>query len=460
MRIKPRGLGSFLILGIVLCSPDFLLAQSEIPENPPPSPVVVSRVIATEQSSAKSFVGSLVPLRRSTIGSAVDGRVTQMFVEEGDAVTVDLNKLVNGIPFGQPLVQLKTVSLDIEIEAANVELRIRQQAEKELQESLPTEIAGAQSAVAEIKARLKYSKANNERMQNLFETGGGVSQREVDEAYSTYLSQTQLNIGVETLLKKLTVTRESRLQQAHHKVEAQKAELRRLGELKNDYTIRAPFSGYVTSKNTELGQWVARGETVLEIIQLDPIELVIPVPQTYIQALQESMEKARESNSKLKAQISVDSLPHLLEGEVVQAVPQADLRSRSFPVKIRIKNPKTVTGHLLKSGMLARATMFLGNNERTLMVKKDALVLGGLEKSLYIVSTDPQTKMSVAKLVQVTVGASIGDWIQVIGNIQAGDQVVVEGNERLQPGQSIKVDSELTDKLPTPIHSTSSTTEK
>lgn len=361
-----------------------------------------------------------------------------MFVDEGDVVTVDAPQVVGGEPLGQPLVQLRTVPLEIEIDAAQIELRLRQQAERELQVSLPPEIAGAESAVKEIKARLEFSKTNSERLKSLYESGGGVSLQEVDEAISTYLSQTQLNVGVETLLKKLTATRESRLQQARSKVEVQETEIRRLEELKSKFTIRAPFPGYVTAKHTELGQWVARGETVLEVIQLDPIELVVPVPQTYIKALQASLETSRADNTKFTAKVLIDSLAEL-EGEVIRIVPQADLRSRSFPVKIIIKNPKTAGGLLLKAGMLARAEMILESNDGRIFVHKDALVLDGLQKSLYVVAKDPETQLTTALLVQVQVGVSIEDWIEVEGDIEVGDQVVVEGNERLQPGQPIAV---------------------
>ncbi len=430
--------GLCLFILVLLFGPVHLICAQ--PGGGGPSPVIVSRVVKTHQLDSKSFVGSLVPLKRSTVGSAVDGRVTKMFVEEGD--------LVSGDGDGDPLVQLRTVSLNIEIEAAQVELRLRQESEQELQQSLPAEIASAEAVVEEVKARLEFSKENYERLLNLNKSGGGVPQQEVNQAYSTFQSQKQLALGAQTLLEKLKVTRESRLQQARSKVEAQEAEIKRLQELKDEYTIRAPFTGYVTSKNTELGQWVTRGETVLEIIQLDPIELVVPVPQTYIQSLQEALEKHRTSDSKLMAQVTVDSLPHLLEGEVVTSIPQADLRSRSFPVKIRLKNPQTPSGHLLKAGMLARATMFIGDEADILLVKKDALVLGGLDKSVYVVAQDPKTQTMIAKLVPVEVGASIKDWIQIIGDVKEGDQVVVVGNERLRPGQSIAVAQELPDTLP------------
>ncbi len=102
-----------------------------------PSPVVVSRVVSTRQAASVSFVGSLVPLKRSTIGSAVDGRVTQVLVDDGDAVTVDESTMVNGQPLGQLLVQLRTVSLDIEIDAAEIELRLASKPKENCKQPCP-----------------------------------------------------------------------------------------------------------------------------------------------------------------------------------------------------------------------------------------------------------------------------------------------------------------------------------
>jgi HlyD family secretion protein len=443
-------------LAIGLVSSSSAVAQ---PGGMPPAPVVVSKVkslnqAAMNQAASKSFVGSLVPIRKSTVGSAVDGRVVKLFVDEGDPVAMESTETENAEQLGQPIVQLRTVSLDIEIEAANVELESRKMAESELQQSLPAEIDGAQAAIDEIKARLKYSKENYERLNELFSGGGGVSRREIDEAFSTYRSQSQLIIVAETLFEKLTTTREAKLSQAHLAVEAQEAEIRRLQEQRQEFTIRAPFAGFVTGKKTELGQWLSRGDEVMEIVQLDPIDLVVPVPQTYIQQLQISIDESRSTGKKLLAQVSIESLTEFLEGEVeflegevVQIIPQANLRSRSFPVKIRIKNPSTGTGHLLKPGMLATASMFIGPKEDMLMVTKDALVLGGPEISVYVVREDPVAKKTVAVPVPIKIGASIGNWIQVTGSIQAGDRVVVEGNERLRPNQDVQVTHEKEEPL-------------
>ena len=49
--------------------------------------------------------------------------------------------------------------------------------------------------------------------------------------------------------------------------------------------------------------------------------------------------------------------------------------------------------------------------------------------------------------VPIKIGASIGNWIQVTGSIQAGDRVVVEGNERLRPNQDVQVTKEIEEPL-------------
>ncbi len=102
--------------------------------------------------------------------------------------------------------------------------------------------------------------------------------------------------------------------------------------------------------------------------------------------------------------------------------------------------------------MLATASMFIGEVEDMLMVNKDALVLGGPEVSLFVVREDTNTKKSVVMPVPVQIGAAIGDWIQVSGPIQAGDRVVVEGNERLRPNQDVQITKEIDEPIESAAH--------
>ena len=85
-------------------------------------------------------------------------------------------------------------------------------------------------------------------------------------------------------------------------VEAQQSELNRIDEMRSKYTIRAPFSGYVTRVLVEQGSWVSRGSDTIEIIQLDPIEMRINVPQEYLVNLNQTTSD-REKLSDIKVQV-------------------------------------------------------------------------------------------------------------------------------------------------------------
>ena len=72
------------------------------------------------------------------------------------------------------------------------------------------------------------------------------------------------------------------------------------------------------------------------------------------------------------------------------------------------------------------------------LVPKDAIVLGGVRPLVFVVDLSQQKRSSgTVRPVPVTLGVSSGDLIQVIGPLDAGEQVVVRGNERLRAGQEI-----------------------
>jgi RND family efflux transporter MFP subunit len=123
---------------------------------------------------------------------------------------------------------------------------------------------------------------------------------------------------------------------------------------------------------------------------------------------------------------------------VSRIVPQADVRSRSFPVKIELSNPRGDDGHELKAGMLAQVTLAVGRPQPALLVPKDALVLGGTMTLVYVVESDPKKRTTV-RAVPVQLGVADRGDIQVTGDLKAGQKVVVRGNERLRPGTHVVV---------------------
>ena len=411
--------------------PSTTLAQGKQKRKPGPALVKIDQVTLKPRATRQSFVGTLEPIRRAVIGSAVEERVEEVLVREGDLV-------LGGDTQPTTLVKLHRQAIEIELEATQIELDLRSAAITELVATIPTQIEAAEAELARLEAQLEYAQQVYRRVQGL---GSSMSEKEVEESVSLFNAATQSYNAAKAELARLTATREVRLLIATRNLERQKAELKRTQDLLSRYTVLAPFEGYVTRKMVERGNWVTKGTPLVEIIQLDPIELRIEVPQEYSVSLQESFDSAGGDEAPLQAEIRIDSLPSPLQGIVTRIIPDADPVTRTVPVIIRIPNAPQRTGqnqsHLLKPGMLARAELDIGKGQAVLMVPKDALVLNQGSASVYLVK--PLDGIKKAKQIAVETGRSNGNWIEVTGDLDENDEVVVQGNERLRDGQEIQV---------------------
>jgi RND family efflux transporter MFP subunit len=134
--------------------------------------------------------------------------------------------------------------------------------------------------------------------------------------------------------------------------------------------------------------------------------------------------------------LTLDALPGREWTGVISAiVPMADVRSRTFPVKVRLRNPVEGETPLLKAGMFARVHLDIGEKAMAILVPKDALVLGGPAPLVYVLAEDGRS----VRPVPVQTGLAVDALIQVTGDVPAGARVVVRGNERLRPPYKVRV---------------------
>ena len=392
--------------------------------------VEVAKIQQRTVSAGQTFVGAVTPSRESVVGSAVDGRVVELYVNDGDEV-----KLVeDGDPprkVGQPIAQLLTETISIEIAAARAQCEIRRHELAELEAgSRPEEIAQAEARLAGAKAVLEYANARFGRVKALYEQGKSASQQEFDEALSARQAAEQNYLAAQAG-HKLSVQgpRHEQIDQARAKLSAAREEVRRLEDRRAKYTIRARFQGFVVAKHTEVGSWISSGDPVAEIVQLDPIEVRVSVPESYIAHVRIGAP----------ARVRLDASPeNVIVGQVSRIVPKADSRSRTFPVIVRLDNPKVDGTHLFKAGMLAHVTLGVGAQAKSLLVPKDALVLD--RGNAAVVLVDSKTSPPTALVIPVQMGVAADSSIQVIDRsdrLKVGQLVVVRGNERLRTGQAV-----------------------
>ena len=199
-----------------------------------------------------------------------------------------------------------------------------------------------------------------------------------------------------------------------------KAEIRLVENQLTKSTILAPFTGWITKEYTEIGQWVEEGGPVVELVDLSHVEVQVPLPEEYV----------RDVRVGDPVVAVFDGLPGVeVKGKVMSIIAQADRAARTFPIKVELANPDL---HI-KSGMVARVKLALGAPYRAVIIPKDALVLKGGKEFAFIVANNTVTQVPVIPI------NHFEEFIEVEGAIEEGMQVVVEGNERLLPGQSVRL---------------------
>ena len=474
-RIRIVRLARALFLGVAGFSTCGVINSVARAQSLPPAPVIATDVREETIRAGQSFVGTVMPVRRAVIGSAVDGRVLEFPCNEGDRVTR-----------GQTLAQLRTRTMELELASAKAEAEAARQELAEFEAGTRREeIDQARARHAAAHALRTFAVSRAKRLQTLYERRSA-SEDEVQEA----LSASEAAIGKEAEAKAaldLAVAgpRKERVLHARAKVLALEENCNRLQDQIDRHTVVCPFDGYVVSEHTEVGSWVMRGQPVVEVVEMDYVDIQISVLERHIKDLKRGTE-GRVRIAALGDRVFV--------GEVTLTVPQADLRSRSFPVKIRVKNELDGDRPVIQAGMLAQVTLPLGNSERAIVVPKDALVLGGPKPVVWVVEQPADLKITEAtrtidiahsatgihivvsplgegagapeeyvaanvrelrekfpaafelfakyKSVQalpVELGIAHNHDIQVIAKLKPGQQVIVRGNERLMSGRSIEL---------------------
>jgi RND family efflux transporter MFP subunit len=392
------------------------------PAQPPQNvPVVVARVEQQKLALGQSFVGTVYPARVSDVGSAVDGRVAKLPFVEGQHLAA-----------GQPIAELLRGLLEIEKAGAVAELDRRRHVLAELKAgSRPEEIDQRRASVQGLEAREEYARSRLERLRRLAERGTSTADELLDGETEFRQVEADLRSSRAALNLAEAGPRSEQIAQAAAAVAAQEAEVERIDDQLGKHTIRSPFEGWVVGRFTEEGQWLSRGGLVARIAELSRVEVEVQVPELAIASLATGMDVRLEFDA---------ARDQTWIGRVERVVPQADLLSRSFPVKVMLEN-RIINGQpVLRGGMLARAWLPVGKTGLATIVPKDALVLGTGDPLVFVVDPSPSPAPAgtgVVRPVRVSLGATMGGGVEIMSPIELGSLVVIRGNERLRPGMNV-----------------------
>ncbi len=395
-------------------------------ETNPLPPVEVSPVMVSDVQRGQRVVGTVQPLRITTIGSAIEGRLEAYHVNDGQRVSQ-----------GETLAELRPKTLQLQLAAAEAELRLFASQLEELRNgSLPEEIDEAEANMLAATALMENADRQWKRLRSLSDSRAA-SITEIENAKEQAEATRFALQASRAQLKRIKAgPRLELIAQAQARVELQSEQVKQLEDQIDKLAIKAPFDGYIAAELTEVGAWIRQGDPVAQMVQLDRVEIQVPVTAEYAVSL------------RIGDQIRVEfpELPQeLLVGTIDRIVPVADPQTRTYPVYIQMNNRLQDDRPLLMSGMLARAYFPAGRREPSSLVPKDALVLNGDQRAVFVFqekstgTADTTPRSGVVRKVQVDLGVAVDGLMQVQGELSDGDLVVVTGNERLIDGAEVSI---------------------
>ena len=233
--------------------------------------------------------------------------------------------------------------------------------------------------------QLANTEADYERMKKVYEAGG-LSKQEMDA------TETQLKV----------------LRDSYANLEA-------------NTKLLSPINGIVTARNYDPGDLYNGSTPILEIMQIDRVKVSVAVSEQYFPQVKLGMP----------AEIRVDMYPDkVFEGNVTLISPAIDANTRTFNVEITIPNSNLE----LRPGMFSRTTLDFGDTQGVMIediaIQKQA---GTNEKYVFVV----EGGKAVRKV--VTTGVQVGNYINILSGVNAGDEVVMTGISRLDNGTEVEI---------------------
>ncbi|SCY76433.1 efflux RND transporter periplasmic adaptor subunit [Desulfoluna spongiiphila] len=255
------------------------------------------------------------------------------------------------------------------------------------------EIGTVRKKIAQVEIRLVQAKKDLTRYETLFKQQAA-SEQEYDKMR---LSMEDLAMQKATLQENLA-----------------------LALLKKEKSIiRAPFAGVVLEKNADEGNWVTPGNPLCLIGSMDDLYVKVPMPENLLVFARTGEE----------LDVTITALGLTTRGTITGYIPVADAATKNIFVKVML--PRLETAVL---NMSATVAMPASDKQEMTLVPRDALVTFNGQTLVYTINEGAAAPLPVTILAYVEGAAGIAE-----GPVTPGMDVIIDGNDRLQPGQPVTV---------------------
>ena len=184
--------------------------------------------------------------------------------------------------------------------------------------------------------------------------------------------------------------------------------------------LTSPINGIVVAKQADVGTMVTPGAPLLSLEDDSHYRLEISVEESQLGKI----------HLHDQARVEIEALGNKeLVCSVEEIVPASDPSSRSYLVKVGLPN---VAGAQLHSGLYGKAR-FISGQRQVLAIPQTAISQRGQLVGLFVVDQSGSARLRLIKT-----GKTIGDRVEVLSGLNAGEQVVVDNINSIQDGTRVR----------------------
>jgi RND family efflux transporter MFP subunit len=259
------------------------------------------------------------------------------------------------------------------------------------------ELAQAQAQLKVAQAALNLSEVTYHRYQDLFNRRV-IAAEDFDTALDTYRENQAI-------------------------VMADQANINQLEALEEFKIVKAPFTGIVTARNTDIGDYIAAGSgtQLFRMQQTSPLRVYVNVPQAFADLVKIGTE----------GDLTLDEFPgRKFVGHVTNTASAIDPTSRTLLSELQVPNE---TGELFP-GAYALITLRVDDNTGILTIPTNALLFRSDGTTVGVVDADGKVEIR-----KITIDLNLGDKLEISQGLSGTDQVVLNPSDSLADGMTVKI---------------------
>jgi membrane fusion protein, multidrug efflux system len=410
---------------------------------PPPPSVKVEPVVEEDVPISAEWVGTLVGYITAQIRARVTGHLISQNYAEGAVVKAgDLMFQVDPRPYQAALDQAEANLLQAQSQLSQAKAQVS---------ASQAQVEQALAKVAQDEAQVKKAEADQRRTE--LDVGrytplaqrGSVSQQELDNAVQNNLanlaSLAAARASVQNSQASVSNARAA-LEKAQADVKTQEANIAAAratlanAKLNLGYTrVLAPITGVAGFRVANIGDYVGPNDPhpLTTVSQVDPIYAEVPISEQRAMALFRQREADPQAMQDLKLElILADGSVYPTPGRPVALDRQVDLTTGTVLARAVFPNP----GNVLRPGQYAKVRAVVEVKKHALLIPQRAVQdVQGVHQ---VAVMRPDNTVEVRN---VKTDARVGSLWIVTEGLKPGERVVVEGADRLRPGQKVRLEA-------------------